>query len=57
MTTWSPVAMPEHYHESKLGDLHQHAHPDYPHNHMLRAVCGKDVCRNYPTHNIHATPK
>lgn len=49
--------MPEHYHAIKDGSLHSHAHPSYPHTHFMRAICGKDVCRNYPTHNIHATPE
>lgn len=49
--------MPEHYHEIKEGSLHQHAHPNWPHNHFMRAICGKPGCRNYPVHNIHSTPE
>lgn len=44
----------------ELTSLHDHGHYQHPHafadvshHHMLRAVCHRDECEGYPTHNIH----
>lgn len=54
----SPLENPEHTHPSsdpRYG-AHSHAYGQHPHDHFLRAVCGREECRNFKTHNIHARP-
>ncbi len=35
---------------------HVHAWGDTPHDHLLRAICGRSECWNMETHNIHRGP-
>lgn len=35
---------------------HTHAWGSHPHNHFLRAICGRPECAEFPTHNIHYGP-
>lgn len=39
-----------------LGRTHEHAHGALPHTHMLRAICQRDECRGFPTHDVHPLP-
>jgi hypothetical protein len=34
---------------------HSHAHGDFPHSHVLRAVCQRTECYGAETHNIHVS--
>jgi hypothetical protein len=35
---------------------HDHAHSEVPHSHIMRAVCLRDECAGFSTHNIHSGP-
>ena len=43
-------------HEHK-GFAHTHAWGGEKHDHMLRAICRHEECKNEATHNIHPAPK
>jgi hypothetical protein len=45
--------MPNHVHGRHN---HDHAHSDVPHSHIMRAVCLRDECEGFHTHDIHSGP-
>ncbi len=43
--------------QGKYEHSHAHAYATIKHDHFLRAVCNRDECKDYPTHNIHQKTK